>query len=127
MLKRSLWGVLVSLIVLLSSGAALSSNHQHVVLQVMDFEADTGILIGYPDGDKTQHRVGLPPHLFPPNPCKPIANVWYHLARQNNAEVRHAQTFRVMVALMATFRCNADLEFDPTQNPPALIAISPRP
>jgi hypothetical protein len=137
MLKRALWGLLLSLAVLLISGAALSSNHQHFVLTVMDFDTDTGVLVGYPNGaippgwykhtDKTRHLIGIPPHQFPPNPCRPIANVWYRLARQDDAEVRHAQTFRIMVALMARFQCNADVVTDPTVDPPLVISINPRP
>jgi hypothetical protein len=118
-------GTFIGLVLL----CGVASANAPAALAVADYEAASSTLIGYQAGastpsylkhaSATKHLEGTPPHLFPPNPCRAIADEWNYLARQ--AEPSSAR-FEQLMTEMGKNGCNAEVVVVDG----VIVSISPR-
>ena len=130
--------VLVSSGLILGAAQPQSSVSGSVTL--MDFEEDTDIIIGYPDGqvplgwykrdEHTQHVVGPPGSEFPPSPCRGLAISWNRLVSLQGQAAEGRRTYIALGQLlsrMAAHNCNASITRDTSTDPQEVISIHPTP
>jgi hypothetical protein len=144
MKKRSLWGGLAAAAVLLSSGVAFSGGTATTVDELMDFDETTQQLWAYPQQapltvylqtPQTRHLLaeigeraeGFPGQQHPPDPCHILAVSWNFVVRFDRRTGQNStQAFAVILNLMGTFSCSAELTS--TDGAPApLVSIKPLP
>ena len=135
MIARRLIASVSMSIVMLAGGAAVAGNANVDGVQLMDFDGDTHTLIAHPPGramgwyTHTNFTVHLPapiarnPHGVPPNPCHGFAIAWNNMIAHSAPGAQRAQL--VMLAVMASAQCNAELVTDPGTNPPTILSIQP--
>jgi hypothetical protein len=141
MKRRRLVALLSAVTVLVVAGAVHSDEPVSGSVTLMDFEADTDTLLGYPEGSpplgwfvrtaNTQYVPGLIPK-YPPNPYKPsnacrgLTRTWNRILA--NTEVTGQRTaLRNVLGRMAQSQCQAIIVRDANSDPQVIHSIQPTP
>jgi hypothetical protein len=144
--RKVLLPCVTSLFVLSISGLALShhpwsppppSSTSTGPVQEMDYDVTTDILLGLPNGapplssfERDPFTVDLPGNIsaYPPDPCYGIAQVWNAVLGNKGLGFWQRREFAsVVLQVMATNQCAAQLVWDESTSPATLVSIQPIP
>ena len=119
---------------LLVSGAAFPGGQTTSVDELVDFDASTGELWAYPQGQpmaaylhspQTQHMLADLSRFTPPDPCFPLAHVWNNTVRfDERHNVTSTIVFEVLLGLQSRFQCKASVT-SVSGSPQPLVRITP--
>jgi hypothetical protein len=143
---RKLSSLLTAAAMLALLGAAQPmSSHTHVV-KLMDYDDETDVLAGYPNGQpplgwyqrtaQTRHTAAVIGPFFPPNPCRGLSIAWNALLRQIQLSEQAAAgelqaddrpAFGRLLLRLAQHQCNVEITSDTSSNPEAIDEIHPVP
>jgi hypothetical protein len=138
--RKVLLPCVTSLFVLTCSGLAFSHHHTPVSsatgpVQEMDYDVTTDILLGMPNGapplasfQRDPFTVDLPGNIgtIPPDPCNGIAQVWNAvLADPGMGFFERRRVLSVVLQVMATNQCAAQIVRDEGVSPPVIVSIQP--
>jgi hypothetical protein len=135
-MRRTLLSILIASGLLM--GSAQPASTVSGAVRLMDFEDDTGVLIGYPNGqiplgwfkrtENTNFVIGPPGTQYPPNPCRGLAIAWNRLVESNQSDVQRGNVaFGRLLSRMAQHSCNADITRDTRTEPQEILDIHPVP
>ena len=137
MAGRKLVATLVAATLLLVAGVVQSDQPVKGNVTLMDFEDETDVLLGYPDGtpplgwfkrvQKTKFVPGFIDPQHPPNPCRVWTRVYNRVIARPLPPKAHAQVMRVVLGKLAQHQCRADIERDANSDPQPIISIEPTP
>ena len=77
---------------------------------------------------QTQHLIADLSHFLPPDPCRPLAEVWnVAVGIENRTGVKFPVLFEVLLSLMSDRQCNATITTTttPTTSAQPIISIAP--
>ncbi len=123
--------------VLLFTGAASSGGSSTSHDTLMNFDRTTGELWAVPQGQalaaflhssETAHLIADLSHFLPPDPCRPLAQVWNVAVQvENRSGVKFPVVFEVLLTLMSDLQCNATITTTnlPTSSAQPMISIAP--
>ncbi len=137
MKRTKLVALLFAVSILALAGIGQSSSHVAGSVKLMDFEAETETLLGYPHGapplgwykrnQQTKYVPGWINPQHPPNPCLILTLVWNRVLSSKMPAPAKRQVLTVMLTHMANHSCNANLVRDENSDPAPLISIQPTP
>lgn len=133
-IRMLLWSGLSASTVMLAGGAALSGGATTSTNLLVDYDQKTHELSAYPTGGgltlylhqpTTVHLPGDLTHFAPPDPCRPIAEIW-NLTVQDDARFGVTSTFvfDLLLTLMSDFQCHASVT-STTGTPEPIVFIAP--
>jgi hypothetical protein len=135
MRKRVLLGGVAAAAVLLFSGAAFSGGDITTEDLLQDFDSQTHILWGYPQGQQnpsqylhsvlTEHLAADLSRFHPPSPCFPLAIAWNLTVEFDKIfHVQSTAVFEALLTVMSTDQCSATVTSTNGQ-PNPLVQIAP--
>jgi hypothetical protein len=131
-----------SLFVLSFSGLAFSHHHHTTPsttgpVQEMDYDVTSDILLGLPGGAPPLSSFQRDPltvdlagiiSTFPPDPCNGITQVWNAvLADKFMSRFERRRVESLVLQVMATNQCAAQIVRDESVSPPVVISFQPIP
>ncbi len=134
--RRVLFSLLASLSVLFISGIAVSGPKSvSGPVQVLDYDSATELVQGLPSGlpplssfARDVKTVELPADLslYPPTPCAGVAQVWNAVQADSSLHgFQRREVFGLLLQVMASNQCGAEIERDSSSSPPNIITITP--
>jgi hypothetical protein len=137
-MKRFRLAALLAVVsVLTMSGVGGSSGPTNGNVTMMDFEQNQQTLLGYPWGQPplgwykrtqaTAHLLAIINPNVPPNPCRPLSQIWNLVITKVPPGKPRDNALRVLIRAMAQNSCRADITRDETQNPAPINQIRPTP
>jgi hypothetical protein len=141
--RKVLLPCVTSLVVLTFSGLAFSHHHHSPSstasgpVQEMDYDVTTDILLGLPNGapplssfERDPFTVDLPgtTHAIPIDPCDGITQVWNAVLSDKGMSFwERRRVASLVLNVMATDQCAAQLVWDESTSPATLVSIQPIP
>ncbi len=140
-MQRRLWTLLAMLSVVCFAGIGHTNKSVSGKVQLMDYVPDTGVVVGYPDGQpplgwyqRTQHTAylpGPPSFHYPPSPCRGLARAWNVIVRfqprSTAVETLRRQALQRILGQMSQHECNALIDRSASGTPADIVKISPTP
>jgi hypothetical protein len=141
--RKVLLACVTSFVVLTCSGLAFSHHHTWTPpssgvggpVQPMDYDVTTDILLGLPNGApplssflRDPLTADLPADIssYPPDPCNGIAQVWNAVLSNPSIGFWQRRQFEdVVLSVLATNQCPAQVVRDESVSPPVIMSIQP--
>ena len=138
MAGRKLLATLVAATVLLIAGVVQSDQPVKGNVTLMDFDGQTDVLLGYPDGTpplgwykRVQKTKYIPAVInnpqAPPNPCRIWTRVYNRVLARPLPPKAQAAVMRVIFTKLAQHQCRADINRDANSDPQVMNSIQPTP
>jgi hypothetical protein len=138
-MQRKLFALLTSLFLLCVAAPGRSSNTVTGKVHLMDYEAQTGIVLGYPNGvpplgwfRRTANTIFLPGPAqghYPSRPCLRLAATWNFIVAipAHNPFIAHLRTQALdnLLTKMSQSECNVNIERDAGDPPANIVTIAP--
>jgi hypothetical protein len=134
MKMRTVSSVLVASAVTLLGGAAFSGGQSTTVNQLVDFDASSGKLWGYPPNQSlatyqhtptTRHLEADLVRFEPPDPCDELVHMWnYAVDYDRRFHMNSTPIFESLIGLMASNKCSAIVSVT-SGSPPPIDSITP--
>jgi len=136
-MRRRVLGFISAVACVFLFGAAEPASTLTGKVKLQDFESETDVLLGYPDGQvplewyqrtgNTAHIIGPPINQYPPSPCRGLAIAWNRLAERSSSRDKSHVAFGNILARMATHQCSAVIVRDTESDPREVLRIHPTP
>lgn len=140
-MQRRLWALLAMLSVLCFAGIGRTGKTVSGKVQLMDYVPNTGIVLGYPDGQpplgwyhRTQHTdfvPGPPSSFYPSRPCRGLGHAWNVIVRfqprTSAVETLKEHALERILTQLSRHECNAQIERNASGTPANILKISPTP
>lgn len=140
-MQRKLFALLTTLFLVCVAAPGRTGDTATSKVQLMDFEQQTGIVLGYPDGQPplgwyraTQHTEfvpGPPSSRFPPRPCRGLAHAWNMIVRLQPpsdfvAQLKQQALIHLLYN-MSLHQCNVTIQNYVGETPADIVQLNPTP